>query len=378
MAYYIRNGNTYRVTDEAAVDIKKELPVGAYIVKVDQFGNFFLEMTDAFESMGKVYGDATRNAKRILDTFLSRKASTGVLLAGEKGSGKTMLAKQLSMDAAKLGIPTILINTPFCGDTFNKFMQDIDVPAVVLFDEFEKIYDSDKQEAMLTLLDGVYPTKKLFMVTCNDKWRIDSNMRNRPGRIFYFIEFGGLSVDFVREYCQDMLEDKTRIESVCRVSMLFDKFNFDMLKAMVEEMNRYDEDAQTAMKLLNAKPEYDGKTAFNLEVFVDGHLVPKEQLDSGAVWVGNPLTQNVNINWFNKLDAKTKVAAADTLTAGLVELDLDEDEEIWLSAKLKPNDLSKIDAEKGVFIFRKEEDKRVITVALTRVKETAFDYHRAF
>jgi len=63
-------------------------------------------------------------------------------LVGEKGSGKTLLAKYISIAAAKeRGIPTIVINHPFHGDEFNLFMQSIQEPVIVLMDEFEKIHD---------------------------------------------------------------------------------------------------------------------------------------------------------------------------------------------------------------------------------------------
>ena len=103
------------------------------------------EQIDGFEIKGKVYGDTIRNTKRVLNTFGDRPATTGVMLAGEKGSGKSLLAKMISVEGAKDGIPTIVINAPWVGDKFNAFMQMIEQPCMVLFDEFEKVYDSDDQ-----------------------------------------------------------------------------------------------------------------------------------------------------------------------------------------------------------------------------------------
>jgi len=90
-------------------------------------------------------------------TFTDRSNSTGVLLTGEKGSGKTLLAKHLSIMGYDMGIPTIVINSAWTGDSFNKLIQDIEQPLIVMFDEFEKVYNREEQEKMLTLLDGVYP-----------------------------------------------------------------------------------------------------------------------------------------------------------------------------------------------------------------------------
>jgi hypothetical protein len=228
----MKSGTRFNVSTKEAMDLHEHLPAGNYTVKFDKMaGCFYLEQIESFEIRGKIYGDTRKQSQRILNTFNDRTASTGVMLTGEKGSGKTLLAKLLAVTAAEVGVPTIVINEPWCGEGFNSFMQMIEQPTVILFDEFEKVYDKDDQEKMLTLLDGVYPSKKLFILTCNDKWRVDSHMRNRPGRIFYSLDFKGLEQDFIMEYCADNLDNADHIASVCRVAAMFDQFNFDMLKA---------------------------------------------------------------------------------------------------------------------------------------------------
>lgn len=349
MTYFLRNGNTFRVSDEAALDLHKLLPPGNYIIKQDMFGNLFLEQTGDFEYKGKLYGDTGRNADRILNTFDSRSASTGVLLNGEKGSGKTLLAKTLSMRGAEKGYPTILINSAWKGDAFNKLIQSIEQPCIVLFDEFEKVYDSSEQESILTLLDGVFPSKKLFVLTCNDKWRIDSHMRNRPGRIFYMLDFKGLAVEFIREYCEDNLENKSHIESICKISTLYDAFNFDMLKALIEEMNRYDESPQESMRMLNAKPEHSKSVTYAVEVIKNNVPVKCDEH-----WNGNPLSENLAFEYVNGTD--------------------EDGDDNWQTIRVTPNDLKKIDSNNGVFIFGFDNG----SVKLTRVKTPEFNYFGAF
>jgi len=349
MSYFIRNGNTYRVASEEAMDLNKVLPVGNYTVKFDQMsGSFFLEMVDTFPQVPKLYGDTTKNAGRILNTFMDRPSSTGVMLNGEKGSGKTLLAKTLSIEAAKMGIPTIIINAPWVGDVFNKFLQDIEQPTVILFDEFEKVYDNEDQEKALTLLDGVFPSRKLFVITCNDKWRVNEHMRNRPGRIFYMMDFKGLDAAFITEYCNDNLKNKSHIEKIVTIAALFEQFNFDMLKALIEEMNRYDETPQDALKMLNAKPEFNNKGNFEVKLFVKGVEIAEGLHEK--VWGGNPLTSVVHLNY---------------------DPEPDNEDSDWENAVFTPNNISKVDAQEGRFTYA--NDKQEVCV-LTRKKETSYNY----
>jgi hypothetical protein len=268
MSYFVRSGNGYSVASKTSFVYENNLPAGTYVIKQDLMSRQFrLEIVDDFSVTHKLYGNTISNAERIINTFNSRPNSTGIMLCGEKGSGKTLLAKMISIMCRESNIPTIIINEPHCGDDFNTFLQTIDQECVVIFDEFEKVYgDRKAQEAVLTLLDGVYPSKKMFILTVNDKFRIDTNMKNRPGRIYYMLDFNGLELDFIREYCMENLNNKNHIESICKVSQIFDSFNFDMLKAVVEEMNRYNESVNEVMKFINTKPEFNNGTEYDVEI----------------------------------------------------------------------------------------------------------------
>lgn len=268
---FIKSGNTVRVRDNDAMRAYDNLPAETYVVKFDdRGGEFFLEQIENFELPKKIYGKNTNYAQRILNTFGQRPNSTGVLLSGIKGAGKTLLAKQTSTLARQSGIPTIVINKDWHGDEFNSFIQSISTPAIVLFDEFEKIYGYHEQRKILTLFDGVFPSRKLFLVTTNTDHDISEFMQNRPGRIYYNFRFDTLEQDFIAEYLEDRLDDKSQIPAILKYTQVFSFFNFDMLSAAVEEMNRYGETLTKVLEVLNIKPENRSADTFKIEVEIAG------------------------------------------------------------------------------------------------------------
>ena len=332
------------------MNLHEKLPAGNYTVAVDVMGNFYLDSIDNFEIPVKMYGNTLRHTDRIINSFWDRPQQTGVLLNGEKGSGKTLLAKNISVELAKQGVPTIVINRDWTGDGFFKLLQDIDQPCIVLFDEFEKVYAREKQEEILTLLDGVFGSKKLYILTVNDKWRVDSHMRNRPGRIFYLLDFKGLDVQFIREYCEDNLINKQYIDQICSLTSLFGEFNFDMLKALVEEMNRYGETPTEALEMLNAKPEYDNGASYEICLLDEGKEISTSLLDE-STWRGNPLaTAGVHVEY---------------------DPDPDDDDVSYKDFRFTPENLINVNSQEGKFIFESKGARLI----LTRVKEKAlYDY----
>lgn len=373
MSYFLQNGDTFTPTPgrDSMLDT---LPTGNYIV-IETMTGLKFHRVESFGDPGRMYGNINTRAERILSTFLDRPRSTGVLLSGEKGSGKSQLARNVSRLGYEKGIPTILVNAPFHGDEFNALLGTIEQPAIILMDEFEKVYGQNEiQEQVLTLLDGVMTTQKLFILTVNDEYRVNHHMKNRPGRLFYSISFSGLEPEFVREYCEDNLNNKDEIENVMKVGAMFKAFNFDMLKAIVEEMNRYDEPAFDVLELLNAKPITDTDTAtFEVVVFTPGGL-------RSSVGQCNDLPMGQQ---HNRVGAMVEFPEPvelpeDALTKLFKELGLDEEDmedhngPIGHHIVIESKHLKKVDVDAGRYEFVNEQGFRTV---LTRKKSQPYSMY---
>ena len=198
MSIYNKKGSEIWIEREADTSYK-ELPVGTYSIQAHPLAGLYLQKVDNYSHDGKVYGITPKHVERVVHTFHDRNVNTGLLLQGEKGSGKTLLAKLLSMELLKQGISTLIVNSPFAGEGFNEFVNKINTPCMVLFDEFEKVYDYSKQDDLLTLFDGaaVNNSKKLFVLTMNSYFRVTDFIKNRPGRFFYNIQYKGFKPEFI-------------------------------------------------------------------------------------------------------------------------------------------------------------------------------------
>ena len=288
MAQYKVSGNRVEIIPDGAIDIQSKLPPATYFLKFEkspQFQGFYLERGSDFGTVGKVYGDLKSRTDRIIKTYMDRQkrnVNTGVLLSGIKGSGKTLQSKMVSNALlTKHKIPTIVVADSFDTAFLSLWLKDLSDPCLIMFEEFEKLYASrgekgrfvshrdeleestsarmnlvDRQDGLLSLLDGVFNSNKLFIFTCNSVGHVNDLLINRPGRVWYHFKYSGLEEDVIRAYCEEKMKNPAHIKDVMQIADYLDEgFTFDILQSVVEETHRQKVSPLEVMEFLNVEPQ---------------------------------------------------------------------------------------------------------------------------
>lgn len=216
---------------------KKNLPAGFYTTAVSQ-GQIFLNQADPLKIPAKIYGDSTERMNRIITSFKATDKNLGVLLYGESGSGKSLLAKQVCVELSSEH-PVIIV-LPEHIEIIGKYIESIDDRCVFFIDEFEKMFEkAEHQDALLSIIDGTSSKSNLFLFTANEKNKINRFFFNRPGRIRYVYEYESLPDNTVLEILKDVLNDKNRVEEISMVISYLKEPSFDVVCSIAQEANLY-------------------------------------------------------------------------------------------------------------------------------------------
>jgi len=250
--------NMFKISDEALLD---KLPPRVYILKFSKLQGFYFEiLNDKFEVPNRIYGGVSDRVGKCLHTYKSRSSSTGVLLTGDKGTGKSLMMAELANKAIQeLEIPVIVIKQAYAGEQFTSFIESVGECCLV-FDEFGKMYsalnrphgdDDVPQKHLLSLLDGVNKTKRMVIMTENDEMNISEFMLNRPSRIFYHFKYKKMGEESIKGYCKDNNIRDEVVQEILDLSRRSKLFSFDMLQAIVEEHTRFGTDISSTVEELN-------------------------------------------------------------------------------------------------------------------------------
>lgn len=265
---FLKLENTVKYVDADSVDdlkLSKDVPVGVWKLSCAQYVGFYLEKTEIKLSHGKIYGDAQDIADHVVEAFEKNdpNKNLGVLFSGEKGLGKT-LTTRLILEKFYGKKPIIIISEYINGMT--DFISNFK-GCVVLMDEFEKFTggntDSEdensltKQESLLSIFDGnTGCSGNLFLLTVNNTYKLNENLKSRPGRMRYHYKFTSENATVVRNYCNDNLNNKEIIEDVVETLGSAGFVSMDILSSFVDELNKFpDKKPSEVLKYFNIENE---------------------------------------------------------------------------------------------------------------------------
>lgn len=205
MANFIKNGNNiipfpkgleYELEPGKVYDLLIKEVWGEQVTRFTLNGEMNLPPKVYQTKKDKVF------VNRVLKNFYStEKNTTGVLLTGDKGTGKSVTAKILAKEAQ---LPIIVINSDTQEKYLEEFFKKFDQPVCILFDEVDKNFNTQQ---MLTFLDGMHKTaKKLVIMTANNEDNLSNFIKNRCSRIRYYRHYSML--EDAKEYAELICEAK--------------------------------------------------------------------------------------------------------------------------------------------------------------------------
>lgn len=217
--------------------ISDKLKSGIYTIQFDQFKGFFLKKsTNEFIIPEKIFGDVEKRVDIIIKRYDVSPQGLGIICSGDKGSGKTLLSGILVNRFLANNKPVILVNQYFENiagmlDLLSKISD-----CLVIFDEFEKNYDSETQESFLNYFDDKSQKHRLNIVIANDYFRLNEFLLSRPSRFFYHFQYGKLTNDVIREIMEFYGFNNNLIEQVLFIKEKTVVFSYDILNAIISEL----------------------------------------------------------------------------------------------------------------------------------------------
>lgn len=175
-----------------------------YNLKYERYGvGSYFEEDGSLNLPKKVYTtkDDDIFIKRV-NTYFEKtsKLSTGVMLSGVKGTGKTVMAKVIAKNS---NLPIIVVDEDFPTSQINDFFRKFTTPVAVIFDEVDKHWNT---EDLLGWLDGVQTNaKKLVLFTCNNEDQVNDYLKDRCSRVRYTRHF---ETNDNARFLKEILKDK--------------------------------------------------------------------------------------------------------------------------------------------------------------------------
>lgn len=289
--------HVFKLNEDTVIN---KLPAQIYSVKFHPLEGFSLSIdNDKLKIPTKLYGDLNKRTNKCITTYKDRDTSTGILLTGDKGTGKTLqMALLANKVIEELKLPVILIKEAYAGSQFISFLENIG-ECCLIFDEFGKMYSSTTkteeteipQKSLLSLMDGVDKTKRMIIMTENEEYDINSFMLNRPSRIYYHFKFKKLPESSTTDFCKDKNVPEKITKEIIEFSRKAEIFSFDMLQSVIEEHTRFNCDLEEILKDLNIDTTETNVPQLQILKILDLKTETEQQLMGNTI-IPDPAYQN--------------------------------------------------------------------------------------
>lgn len=226
-----------------------------YLLTCDKYSDeLYLKEDNDFQLPEKYYQSAgdKRFVNKVINTFTkTQKLTTGVLLSGIKGSGKTLMAKHIAMNS---NVPIIVVDKSVRAGDIENFFSRITIDTCVIFDELDKYWSTSY---LLGFLDGVKPTgKKLVICTCNDEGEVSEYLNDRCSRIRYKRDFKCLGVDAILGILTDVMDEEKAYDVASFIADNLGVISYDNVIVFADEViNNPNESLEDILEDLNIEKQ---------------------------------------------------------------------------------------------------------------------------
>ena len=224
-------------------------------IKKDNTNNWFYPeyVREKYVVPNKIYGDLYKNAVMVWNTYIRDGKSTGVLLTGYKGAGKSLLTNLISNIAIDNNVNVYVIEDLDGTIELVSFINSLR-NCVIILDEFGKMFNMQLQNKMLNMFSDSYASNKLFIVAENSMSNVSEFILNRPGRLLFGLDFSKLDIKVFEEYVADFPIDKKFLEELRAFYKKSVEFTFDHLSNIIRIHLQYpDKSMEELENILNIK-----------------------------------------------------------------------------------------------------------------------------
>lgn len=254
--------------------IVKDFPQGVFkLMYHPEEGAWFNKEPLIDMNIKEVYGSHDKYAELFYRGYMNRNNSTGVLLTGLKGTGKTLISRILSKRFLEEGKPVIIIDrelpVPVIVDTVGR----IEGEYLLVIDEFEKNYEEAEQNKLLSFLDGLHNSKRMVIIIANDVSKLTKFIVDRPNRMLFRKHFKGLTHEELTDYLNSRIgtshpELREELEKYIDITP---NVSFDIVTNIVDTCMMFGFTFQEVLEVLNVP----GRDSIVVDFTLEFYGVPK-------------------------------------------------------------------------------------------------------